>query len=73
MENVSTMWQCCVNNVFVKDAIATKQELENQKAHAAQIVEQYQTITSNVVAYGNIEEQYNFLVQIYRWFKMPKM
>jgi len=48
----------CVNNVFVKDAIATKQELENQKSHAAQIVEQYQTIKSNVVAYGNIEEQY---------------
>ena len=48
----------CVNNVFVKDAIATKQELEEQKSHAAQIVEQYQNIKQSVALYGDIEVRY---------------
>lgn len=48
----------CVNNVFVKDAIATKLELEEQKSHAAQVVVEFQNIKKTVADYGDIEQQY---------------
>jgi DNA repair exonuclease SbcCD ATPase subunit/DNA repair exonuclease SbcCD nuclease subunit len=48
----------CVNNVFVKDAIATKLELEEQKSHAAQVVVEFQNIKKTVSDYGDIEQQY---------------
>jgi DNA repair exonuclease SbcCD ATPase subunit len=48
----------CVNNIFVKDAIATKQELETEKTQAVCIVKKYQTYKANVVAYNDIDQQY---------------
>jgi DNA repair exonuclease SbcCD ATPase subunit/DNA repair exonuclease SbcCD nuclease subunit len=48
----------CINNVFVKDAIATKQDLENEKINAAIIIGEYNTLKAKVEAFGDIETTY---------------
>lgn len=48
----------CINNVFVKDAIATKQDLENEKINAAIIMGEYNTLKAKVEAFGDIEITY---------------
>jgi DNA repair exonuclease SbcCD ATPase subunit/DNA repair exonuclease SbcCD nuclease subunit len=48
----------CVNNVFVKDAIATKQDLENEKINAAAIMVEYNTLKTKIVEFGDIETIY---------------
>ena len=48
----------CVNNVFVKDAIATKKDLEVEKLNAAKIVGEYNDIKQQVDSYGDIEAEY---------------
>jgi len=48
----------CVNNVFVKDAIATKQDLENEKINAATIMGEYNTLKTKVGEFGDIETIY---------------
>ena len=48
----------CVNNVFVKDAIATKQDLENEKVNATTIIGEYNVLKSKVEQYGDIETRY---------------
>jgi len=48
----------CTNNVFVKDAIKTKEELESDKANALVTFQEYTTLKNNVNSYGDIEQQY---------------
>lgn len=48
----------CVNNVFVKDAIATKNELEEEKINANKIVLEYNDLKQKVDSYGDIEVKY---------------
>jgi len=48
----------CINNVFVKDAIATKQEIENEKINAANIISEYNTLKAAVEKFGDIETIY---------------
>ena len=48
----------CVNNVFVKDAIATKKDLEVEKLNASKIVGEYNNIKQQVDSYGDIEAEY---------------
>lgn len=48
----------CVNNVFVKDAIATKQDLENEKINASNIVGEFNKLKSKVEEFGDIETKY---------------
>jgi len=48
----------CVNNVFVKDAIATKNELEEEKLNANNIVLEYNELKQKVESYGDIETRY---------------
>ena len=48
----------CVNNVFVKDAIKVKAELENDKIKSKVIVDEYNTIKSSLESYGDIETKF---------------
>jgi DNA repair exonuclease SbcCD ATPase subunit/DNA repair exonuclease SbcCD nuclease subunit len=48
----------CVNNVFVKDAIATKQDLENEKINASNIIAEFNKIKAKVEEFGDIETRY---------------
>jgi DNA repair exonuclease SbcCD ATPase subunit len=48
----------CVNNVFVKDAIATKQDLDNERNRATAIVTLYNGIKQKVEKHGDIEVRY---------------
>jgi len=48
----------CINNVFVKDAISTKKELEDEKANANKIVGEYNDLKQKVESYGEIEKRY---------------
>jgi len=48
----------CVNNVFVKDAIKTKEELELDKNNGKLLVEEYNIIKSKLDVFGDIESRY---------------
>jgi DNA repair exonuclease SbcCD ATPase subunit/DNA repair exonuclease SbcCD nuclease subunit len=48
----------CVNNVFVKDAIKTKEELELDKNKGKILVEEYNVIKSKLDSFGDIESRY---------------
>ena len=48
----------CVNNVFVKDAIKTKEELNQDKEKATVIVGEFNTIKEKVESYGDIDTLY---------------
>lgn len=48
----------CVNNIFVKDAIKTKEDLEQDKNKAKLVVDQYGVIKSKLDAFGDIETKY---------------
>jgi len=48
----------CVNNVFVKDAIKTKEELNQDKEKATVIVGEFNNIKTNLEACGDVETLY---------------
>ena len=48
----------CVNNVFVKDAIATKQELEYEKINVTTIISEYNTLKAKSDKFGDVETIY---------------
>lgn len=48
----------CVNNVFVKDAIKTKEEIELDKNKGKTLVEEYNNIKAKIDSYGDIEVRY---------------
>jgi len=48
----------CVNNVFVKDAISTKKDLEKEKVNASKIVSEYTKLKNKIDSYGDIELNY---------------
>ncbi len=48
----------CVNNVFVKDAIKTKEELELDKNKGKLLVEEYNIIKNRLDSFGDIETRY---------------
>jgi len=48
----------CVNNVFVKDAIKTKEELELDKNKGKTLVEEYNVIKNKLESFGDIETRY---------------
>jgi len=48
----------CVNNVFVKDAIKTKEELELDKNKGKILVEEFNIIKSRLDSFGDIESRY---------------
>lgn len=48
----------CVNNVFVKDAIKTKEELNQDKEKATVIVNEFNIIKEKVESYGDVETLY---------------
>jgi len=48
----------CVNNVFVKDAIKTKEELELDKNKGKILVDEFNVIKSILDSFGNIELRY---------------
>ena len=48
----------CVNNVFVKDAIKTKEEIELDKNKGKTLVEEYNNIKSKLDSFGDIETRY---------------
>jgi DNA repair exonuclease SbcCD ATPase subunit len=47
----------CVNNIFVKDAIKTKEDLELDKQKATKIVGEFNNIKEKLDSYGDIEKQ----------------
>ena len=48
----------CVNNVFVKDAIKTKEEIELDKNKGKILVEQYNISKNKLDSFGDIESRY---------------
>lgn len=54
----------CVNNIFVKDAIKTKEELEKDKEKAKIIVDDYNDIKSKVEQCGDVESLYKNCVKL---------
>jgi DNA repair exonuclease SbcCD ATPase subunit/predicted MPP superfamily phosphohydrolase len=49
----------CMDNVFVKDAIKTKEELENDKARASQTVSKLKTIENKIQISADIPTRYD--------------
>jgi DNA repair exonuclease SbcCD ATPase subunit/DNA repair exonuclease SbcCD nuclease subunit len=47
----------CVNNIFVKDAIKTKEDLELDKQKANKVVGEFNIIKEKLDSYGDIEKQ----------------
>ena len=54
----------CINNVFVKDAIKTKEDLEQDKGKVRLIVEEYNSIKLSIDSFGDIESKYKFCQQL---------
>jgi DNA repair exonuclease SbcCD ATPase subunit len=50
----------CVENVFVKDAIKTKQELEEDKKNVADFLTERKDVEAYIEKYKDIEEQYKY-------------
>ena len=50
----------CVENVFVKDAIKTKQELEEDKKQVAEFLNTRKKVEDWIEKYKDIEEQYKY-------------
>ncbi len=48
----------CINNIFVKDAIKTKHDLEKDKSCASVVLQKYTDLKNKVIQYGDIEFQY---------------
>ena len=48
----------CVNNVFVKDAIKTKEELDLDKNKGKILVDEYNVIKTQLGSFGDIESRY---------------
>ena len=48
----------CTNNVFVKDAIKTKEDLEKDKSNALFVFQKYNELKNKINGYGNIESEY---------------
>ena len=48
----------CTNNVFVKDAIKTKEDLEKDKSNALIVFQKYNELKNKINGYGNIESEY---------------
>ena len=48
----------CTNNVFVKDAIKTKEDLEKDKSNALIVFQKYNELKNKINGYGNIEVEY---------------
>ena len=48
----------CVNNVFVKDAIKTKEEIELDKNKGKLLMEEYNSIKQKLESFGDIESRY---------------
>lgn len=55
----------CVNNIFVKDAIKTKEDLELDKQKATKIVSEFNDIKENLDSYGDIEKQNKECINLY--------
>jgi len=47
----------CVNNIFVKDAIKTKEDLELDKQKATKVVGEFNVIKEKLDSYGDIEKR----------------
>jgi len=48
----------CVNNVFVKDAIKTKEEIELDKNKGKSLMEEYNSIKAKLESFGDIDSRY---------------
>lgn len=48
----------CVNNVFVKDAIKTKEEIELDKNKGKALMEEYNSIKAKLESFGDIDSRY---------------
>jgi len=48
----------CINNVFVKDAIKTKEEIDKDKADAFVLFESYTQLKNQINSYSTIESDY---------------
>jgi len=48
----------CVNNVFVKDAIKTKEEIESDKNKGKVLVDEYNSIKKKLESFGDIDLRY---------------
>lgn len=48
----------CINNVFVKDAIKTKEDLDKDKSNALIVFQKYNELKNKINGYGNIETEY---------------
>lgn len=49
----------CMNNIFVKDAIRTREELENDKKLAIDLVSKVKALKSSIENFGKIEDEYD--------------
>ena len=54
----------CVNNIFVKDAIQTKEELEKDKQKAGIVVSKLKTIENKINIYEDVPESYSEFTQL---------
>jgi len=48
----------CTNNVFVKDAIKTKEDLDKDKSNALIVFQKYNELKNKINGFGNIETEY---------------
>lgn len=63
----------CMNNIFVKDAIKSKEELENDKKDVVVIVERQNKLKVEVAAMSDIEEEYKKYIDLTNDVKRLKM
>ncbi|MCX6780325.1 MAG: hypothetical protein NT034_04085, partial [Candidatus Magasanikbacteria bacterium] len=53
----------CMNNIFVKDAIKTREELTGDKTIAVEKVTKAKTIKDEILRFGNIESDYSSFIE----------
>jgi len=63
----------CMNNVFVKDALKTKEELEQQQTEYNELDSNVKLIKGVVDDFGNIEENYKGYVEIKNKYSKGKV
>ena len=56
--------ECCINNVFVKDAIHTKNELANDKNRIYSIISNLNELKNSISQFENIEMEYSKLTKL---------
>lgn len=63
----------CMNNVFVKDALKTKEELEQQQREYDELEVSVNLIKGVITDFGNIEENYKGFVEIKNRYSKGKV